>query len=433
MNANIINIVTTPDGLDFHFASRSNALSFSNFILSKTMSKCKTSKHLINHDANNNTYNYIYTFAIDICPICKYDLIFFSKDLATKYSCRSCFYLCIYVSSFILLVDPFYPSVRYMAVWSERYNKYPFTSLLSMENATTFLVLNVEYTNNKSTNHTDVITDIAKHNTKTYVDKRIKVDETHSYLLDQFGKYQNNDFDISDAKKKTKNKKKQKKKHNANKSNCIFNDSDSEKENEKTNDNNTDMYKKKQKKNNKRKMEPTSLHYKTDLNLCSFDDNETKYTINDALSLSYNNVNPIVTDDKLTMVDTKSNKTVDKKSKIDKLMCALVELYDEVTGTTIFTKTCNAKYLKPGDYVNAYDLRKQTFDSDINIYLEKENTYNIIVIDKVKPKVRKDIEAQLKVQNNNIKTLNNKNKTYTLETTIMDNCCSIENISLKAI
>ncbi|CRG93250.1 60S ribosomal export protein NMD3, putative [Plasmodium gallinaceum] len=347
MNENIINIVTNPDGLDFHFLSRNDALKFCDFILSKTISKCKNSKHLINHDASNNTYNYLYTFSIDICPICKYDLIFFPKDLSVKYGIKSLFYLCIHVSIFIILINPFC-FLNNVHISQERYNKYPFTPLLSKADAKVFLILNVEYINN-----------------------------------DHYSKKGKNSLEIN----------------NKNLNNIDDNNSCN---NGNSNSNNSDK-----KKNNLKRKKKNSSNI-----------DEIQEDISDDYDITAD-----------SLIDTKSCKSSSRKLKLDNLVYAYVELYDESNGSTILTKTCNAKHLRPGDYVNAYDLRKHTFDNEISLFLEKDDNYNIIIIDKVKSKEKQKIENELIVQNKNIETLK-KIKEDNINRIILNNCKELENMSI---
>ncbi|CRH03151.1 60S ribosomal export protein NMD3, putative [Plasmodium relictum] len=350
MNENIINIVTNPDGLDFHFLSRNDALKFCDFILSKTISKCKNSKHLINHDASNNTYNYLYTFSIDICPICKYDLIFFPKDLAMKYGIKSLFYLCIHVSIFIILINPFC-FLNNVHISQERYNKYPFTPLLSKADAKVFLILNVEFINN----------DHYSKKGKNYV--AINNNNKSLNIIDDNSSCYNGNINSNHNNKKKNNLKRKKK-----------------------NINNSDE-------------------------------------IQDDFSADYD-----ITAGSFT--DIKSCKSSSRKVKLDNLVYAFVELYDESNGSTILTKTCNAKHLKPGDYVNAYDLRKHSFDNEISLFLEKDDNYDIIIIDKVKSKEKLKIENELAVQNKNIETLKKVNEEDNINKIILNNCKDLENISI---
>ncbi|KJP89259.1 hypothetical protein AK88_01137 [Plasmodium fragile] len=363
MNENIINIVSNPDGLDFHFLSRTDALKFCDFILSKTMSKCKNSKHLINHDANNNTYNYLYSFSIDICPICKYDLIFFPKDLSIKYGMKSTFYLCLHVSIFIILINPFCSS-NSAHISQERYNKHPFLPLLSKADSKVFLILNVEYIDNDPYSKNDRRGGAAAANGR-YCDSIGDADQEDNESMNGRQKGASN----RSIRAKDKNVNLKRKTKNSVSSNTM-----------------------------------------------------EEFSSDDLFQ---------VNEDNGSLADTRSCKSSSRKVKLDKLVYAFVELYDESEGNTILTKTCNARHLKPGDYVNAYDLRKHTFDNDISLHLEKEDNYSIIIIDKVKPKERQKIENELQVQNNNIETMKNINEDDIFKSILMNNCAGMENMTIR--
>ncbi|SBT31461.1 60S ribosomal export protein NMD3, putative (NMD3) [Plasmodium ovale wallikeri] len=388
INENIINIVSNPDGLDFHFLSRTDALKFCDFILSKTMSKCKNSKHLINHDANNNTYNYLYSFAIDICPICKYDLIFFSKDLSLKYGIKSSFYLCIHVSIFIILINPF-SEMSTVHISQERYNKYPFLPLLNKSDAKVFLILNVE--------HIDVVTP------RTGIGKireRGEMNENSS-IVNQGRKKRN-------LKRKTKNFRDI---HNVLQVCATEGDG---------NDNGNDNGTCNGRDSNGRGSNGRDSNGRDSNGRGSNDRGDCDGSDGECVPLD-------------SLVDSKSCKSSSRKVKLEKLVYAYVELYDESNGNSILTKTCNAKHLKPGDYVNAYDLRKHTFDSDISLHLEKDDEYNIIIIDRVKSKEKQKIENELQVMNNNIETMKNLNEEDIFNRIVMNNCRDIENMTIGGV
>ncbi|SOV13148.1 60S ribosomal export protein NMD3, putative [Plasmodium gaboni] len=403
MNENIINIVSNPDGLDFHFLSRTDALKFCDFILSKTMSKCKNSKHLINHDANNNTYNYLYTFSIDICPICKDDLIFFPKGLATKYGIKNVFYLCIHVSIFIILINPF-SSANHVYISPERYNKNPFLPLLSKADAKVFLTLNIEYIND----------DANTNNHKNNINHAISNNDNAN-----LNGHTNNS-------KKKNNKRKNKRRKGIN---TKDDDSDSIEEDNHSlsNEMNNNHYNCSTNKNNLKRKKKDFNHLE-DINKNSFvfssSDNEEEENLHKPNHFDKNS--DIYT-------DGKSVRSSSRKVKLDKLVYAFVELYDESNGTTILTKTCNAKHLRPGDYVNAYDLRKHSFDNEINLFLEKNDNYNIIIIDKVKTKEKEKIEQYLQVQNNNIETMKRGNEQDIFNRILLNNCKALENMAITSM
>ncbi|KAF4743909.1 ribosome-binding protein, partial [Perkinsus olseni] len=138
----VVGIKRTPDGLDFHFGHRSHAQKFSEFVLSQVPSRVKQSKHLISHDSHNTTYNYKYTTLIDMCPVCKDDVVFLPKALKNKLGGVNSIQVVTKVSSQIRLVDPLTGKVSDLA--GIEYWKNPFDPLLTRRHLVEFTVLNVE-------------------------------------------------------------------------------------------------------------------------------------------------------------------------------------------------------------------------------------------------------------------------------------------------
>lgn len=80
---NTINIKEKPDGLDFYYTNRSHAMKLIDFLQAVTpikyafsfffsyMGRYKTSEKLISHDEQSNTYNYKFSFSVEMVPICR--------------------------------------------------------------------------------------------------------------------------------------------------------------------------------------------------------------------------------------------------------------------------------------------------------------------------------------------------------------------------
>ena len=68
------------EGLDFYFSTESNAKKLVEFFQSMIPIKYLHSKKLISHDVNSNTYNYKYTFSVDVVPVCKVDRVSLIAD-----------------------------------------------------------------------------------------------------------------------------------------------------------------------------------------------------------------------------------------------------------------------------------------------------------------------------------------------------------------
>ena len=58
-------------GVDFFFSNRSHALKFVDFVQSVVPANCRDDKQLVSHNEHTATYNYKYTFSVEIVPICR--------------------------------------------------------------------------------------------------------------------------------------------------------------------------------------------------------------------------------------------------------------------------------------------------------------------------------------------------------------------------
>ncbi|XP_028549844.1 60S ribosomal export protein NMD3-like isoform X2 [Dendrobium catenatum] len=73
--ARTLRIKEADRGVDFFFGNRSHAIKFVDFISSAVPVQSRSDKQLVSHDPKSNRYNYKHTFSVEICPICREDLI----------------------------------------------------------------------------------------------------------------------------------------------------------------------------------------------------------------------------------------------------------------------------------------------------------------------------------------------------------------------
>ena len=59
-------------------------MKFVEFIGKVAPMKSCNDKQLVSHDIKSNNYNYKYTFSVEICPICREDLIFLPLKVAAS-------------------------------------------------------------------------------------------------------------------------------------------------------------------------------------------------------------------------------------------------------------------------------------------------------------------------------------------------------------
>lgn len=102
-----INVKQIHDGIDFYYEKRDDAKKLVDFLQSMVPCRYTTSKQLISHNTHDNTYNYKYTFAVEIVPICKDDVV--CLPLATANQLGNIGQICVVlrVTNQITLIDPF--------------------------------------------------------------------------------------------------------------------------------------------------------------------------------------------------------------------------------------------------------------------------------------------------------------------------------------
>lgn len=137
-----INIKEMEQGIDFFFANRSHAIKFVEFLNSVVPCRSRNDKQLVSHDSKSNNYNYKYTFSVEICPVCREDLICLPPKVSNSLGNLGPLVICMKVSDSILLVDP--ANLRSAYMDSNQYWRLPFKPLLTSRQLVEYLVFNVE-------------------------------------------------------------------------------------------------------------------------------------------------------------------------------------------------------------------------------------------------------------------------------------------------
>lgn len=142
-----VGIKVHPDGLDFYFMHRSQAIRFVSFLNHVVPIRYKQSDHLISHDANSNIYRYKYTFSVEIVPVCKDDLVCLPPKLSAHLGGIGPIVLISKVSIAVNLIDPF--TLQTAELSASLYWKYPFQALMSVKQGSEFSILDIEQTNDR--------------------------------------------------------------------------------------------------------------------------------------------------------------------------------------------------------------------------------------------------------------------------------------------
>jgi len=101
-----LSIETFADGMDFYFPDKGKAARFMSFLENVVPVKTKMSKKLISTDDKSNISNYKFTNFVEICPLCKDDLLYLPKRTARNLGNISRLVLVKNISNVIQLIDP---------------------------------------------------------------------------------------------------------------------------------------------------------------------------------------------------------------------------------------------------------------------------------------------------------------------------------------
>ncbi|XP_052862738.1 60S ribosomal export protein NMD3-like [Anopheles cruzii] len=145
---NTLGIKPSPGGLDFFYATDAHARKMVDFLQAVLPVNVTSSKKLISHDIHSNSYNYKYSYAVDIVPISKGSLVCLPKRLAQQLGHIAPVCLVTKVANAIHLIDPQtaqLAEVQNMAFW-----KTPFESICNPKQMIEFVVMDVEFRDQKA-------------------------------------------------------------------------------------------------------------------------------------------------------------------------------------------------------------------------------------------------------------------------------------------
>lgn len=148
-DAQCINIKDIHEGVDFFFPVRGNALKFIDFLQQVVPIKFRHDKQLVSHDTKSNTYNYKYTFSVEIAPICKDDLIMLPPKAVPVLSNIGPLVLCSRVTNQLSFIDPI--TMRTASIDAQGYFRYEFKALASQRQLVEYIVLDIELSDQHQT------------------------------------------------------------------------------------------------------------------------------------------------------------------------------------------------------------------------------------------------------------------------------------------
>lgn len=142
------NIKPIHDGLDFMFGSEAAARKFLSFVEASVPCRVQQSKKLISHDAHNNTYNYKFTLAVEIVPLCKDTVVCLPRKLANQLGSIGQLCVVLKVTNVVTLVDP--ATGQCAEMQAAQYWRSPFTALCGPRQLARYSVLENETTHHHS-------------------------------------------------------------------------------------------------------------------------------------------------------------------------------------------------------------------------------------------------------------------------------------------
>lgn len=137
----LVDISETKEGADVFFRCHADMQLFVSLLKSSAAIRLQESKKLISHDANNTTYRFKRTTCVEICPVCRDDLVILPPKVRQAFGGMPPLVLCWRANSSIILVDP--ASMQTREVNGAEYWKKPFTSICTPKQLTKFVVLDV--------------------------------------------------------------------------------------------------------------------------------------------------------------------------------------------------------------------------------------------------------------------------------------------------
>eukprot|EP00742_Colponemidia_sp_Colp-10_P002276 GILJ01002430.1.p1 GENE.GILJ01002430.1~~GILJ01002430.1.p1 ORF type:complete len:528 (+),score=93.79 GILJ01002430.1:79-1662(+) len=137
-----LNVKEETDGIDFYFANRSHAMKFVDFLQGIVPVRVKDSKQLISQDDRSNTYNYKYSFSVEIAMVCKDDLVVLPSKLAPHTGNAGPLMLVHKISNIVMAVDPM--TLRAVEIPAGLFWKHPFKAAATRKHLTEYTILNVD-------------------------------------------------------------------------------------------------------------------------------------------------------------------------------------------------------------------------------------------------------------------------------------------------
>eukprot|EP01105_Mastigella_eilhardi_P028830 TRINITY_DN97_c1_g1_i1.p1 TRINITY_DN97_c1_g1~~TRINITY_DN97_c1_g1_i1.p1 ORF type:complete len:609 (-),score=180.75 TRINITY_DN97_c1_g1_i1:950-2707(-) len=139
---NVLSIKEFADGLDFYFGTSSHAKKFVEFLQAACPIRFRTAKKLISKDDRSNTYNFKYSWSVEVVPVCREDLVCLPPRLCSSMGQCGPICLCSKVSGGMFhVVDT--ATLRHGEVHANVFWSTPFRALCTSRQLEEYTVLDV--------------------------------------------------------------------------------------------------------------------------------------------------------------------------------------------------------------------------------------------------------------------------------------------------
>lgn len=144
---NSLGIKNSPEGLDFFYAADNQARKMVDFLQTVLPVKVSQSKKLISHDIHSNSYNYKFTWIVDIVPISKGSLVCLNSKMQKSYGSIAAICLVTNVANTIHLMDPL--SAQMAEINGNAYFRSPFVAICDPKQLVEYTVMDIEIIKNR--------------------------------------------------------------------------------------------------------------------------------------------------------------------------------------------------------------------------------------------------------------------------------------------
>lgn len=144
---NALGIKNSPEGLDFFYAQDNHARKMVDFLQTVLPVKASQSKKLISHDIHSGTYNYKFTWVIDIVPISKGSLVCLSPKMQKSHGSIAPICLVTNVANTIHLMDPL--TAQMAEINGNSYFRTPFLPICDPKQLIEYTVMDIEIITNR--------------------------------------------------------------------------------------------------------------------------------------------------------------------------------------------------------------------------------------------------------------------------------------------